>query len=73
MERTSTMASRTSSAMSTSSKLIRNRDTQRLETETEMELVDMGRIDEEDRQYLIVDKDTGDVYDMRNQDHCDFL
>lgn len=38
-----------------------------------MELVDMGRIDEEDRQYLIVDKDTGDVYDMRNQDHCDFL
>jgi hypothetical protein len=29
-------------------------------------LVDMGRIDEEDRQYLIVDKDTGDVYDMRN-------
>lgn len=32
----------------------------------DIELVDMGRIDEEDRQYLIVDKDTGDVYDMRN-------
>ncbi len=29
----------------------------------------MGRIDEEDRQYLIVDKDTGDVYDMRKEDH----
>jgi hypothetical protein len=33
----------------------------------------MGRIDEEDRQYLIVDKDTGDVYDMRNQEHVDYL
>jgi hypothetical protein len=32
----------------------------------EIELVDMGAIDETDRPYLIVDKDTGDVYDMRN-------
>lgn len=39
----------------------------------DIELVDMGRIDEEDRQYLIVDKDTGDVYDMRNQEHVDYL
>jgi hypothetical protein len=35
----------------------------RSEVSQEIELVDMGRIDEEDRRFLIVDKDTGDVYD----------
>lgn len=57
--------------MSNSSRLLKSRmDT---ETSQEMELVDMGRIDEEDRQFLIIDKDTGDVYDMRNQEHVEFL
>ena len=31
--------------------------------------VDMGEIDEEDRPFLIIDKDTGKVYDIRNEDH----
>ena len=30
--------------------------------------IDMGQIDEEDRQYLLIDKDTGRVYDLRNED-----
>lgn len=33
----------------------------------------MGRMDEEDRPYLILDKDTGAVYDMRRDDHVEFL
>lgn len=28
----------------------------------------MGQIDEEERQYLLIDKDTGRVYDLRNED-----
>lgn len=30
--------------------------------------IDMGQIDEEERQYLLIDKDTGRVYDLRNED-----
>lgn len=29
----------------------------------------MGQIDEEDKPFLIVDKDTGRVYDIRNESH----
>lgn len=29
----------------------------------------MGQIDDEERQYLIIDKDTGKVYDVRNERH----
>jgi hypothetical protein len=32
------------------------------------EEIDMGQIDEEERQYLLIDKDTGRVYDLRNED-----
>lgn len=31
--------------------------------------IDMGQIDDEDKQYLIFDKDTGKVYDIRNEHH----
>ena len=31
--------------------------------------MDMGQIDEEDQPYMIVDKDTGRMYDMRNDNH----
>ena len=33
------------------------------------EEIDMGQIDEEDRPFLLIDKDTGRVYDMRNENH----
>lgn len=29
----------------------------------------MGQIEEEDRPFLLIDKDTGRVYDMRNENH----
>jgi predicted transglutaminase-like cysteine proteinase len=31
--------------------------------------IDMGELDEEERQYLLIDKDTGKVYDLRNENH----
>ena len=31
--------------------------------------IDMGELDEEERQYLLIDKDTGKVYDLRNDMH----
>jgi len=31
--------------------------------------IDMGELDEEERQYLLIDKDTGRVYDLRNDMH----
>lgn len=40
-----------------------------LQNENLFEEIDMGQIDEEDRQFLLVDKDTGRVYDMRNETH----
>ena len=33
----------------------------------------MGNLDDEDHKYLIVDKDTGIVYDMRNEEHIEYL
>lgn len=33
------------------------------------EEVDMGQYEEEDKPYLIVDKDTGRIYDTRNENH----
>ena len=33
------------------------------------EEIDMGQIEEEDRPFLLIDKDTGKVYDIRNEDH----
>jgi len=35
--------------------------------------VDMGQIEEEERPFMIVDKDTGKVYDIRNERHVDRL
>lgn len=37
------------------------------------EEIDMGQIDEEDRPFLLIDKDTGRVYDMRNENHLKHL
>ena len=38
-----------------------------------MTLVDMGMLDEEELKYMIVDKDTGDVYDMRDEEDMELL
>lgn len=35
--------------------------------------LDMGQIDEEERPFMIVDKDTGKMYDLRNEQHLDRL
>ena len=35
--------------------------------------VDMGNIDEEDRPFIIIDKDFGKLYDIRNDKHIDRL
>lgn len=43
------------------------------ENENIFEEIDMGQIDEEDRQFLLIDKDTGRVYDMRNEMHLQRL
>ena len=37
------------------------------------EEIDMGQIDEEERQFYLVDKDTGKVYDMRNENQLQRL
>ena len=39
----------------------------------EIILVDMGQVDDEDRPYLIVDKDSGKVYDIRKAEHVEHL
>ena len=31
----------------------------------------MGELDEEERQYLLIDKDTGRVYDLRNENQLE--
>jgi len=36
-------------------------------------MVDMGQIDEEDMPFMIIDKDTGNMYDMRNDRHVERL
>jgi len=33
----------------------------------------MGQIDEEERPFMIVDKDTGRIYDIRNDAHVERL
>ena len=33
-----------------------------------IEEIDMGQIDEEDRKYIIIDKDTGLIFDLRNEE-----
>ena len=35
--------------------------------------VDMGNIDQEDRPFIIIDKDFGKLYDIRNDKHIDRL
>lgn len=37
--------------------------------DNQFEEIDMGQIDEEEKQFLLIDKDTGRVYDMRNETH----
>ena len=43
------------------------------EDEMGIELIDMGQIEEEELPFMIVDKDTGNVYDSRRPDHIDAL
>ena len=31
----------------------------------------MGEIEEEDKKFLIIDKDTGKAYDIRNENHVE--
>ena len=38
-----------------------------LNNDSNFEELDMGQIDEEDRPFILVDKDTGKVYDIRNE------
>ena len=35
--------------------------------------VDMGQLKDEERQFMVVDKDTGRVYDLRNERHVNRL
>ena len=39
--------------------------------ETGINLNDIGEIEEEDKMFLIVDKDTGRAYDVRNETHVE--
>lgn len=41
--------------------------------QSDIELIDMGQIEEEERPFMIVDKDTGNVYDSRNMTHVNRL
>ena len=51
-------------------KLIKTKEEQ---DEMGIDLIDMGQIDDEERPFMIVDKDTGNVYDIRRPDHVDAL
>jgi len=44
-----------------------------LNNENMFEELDMGQIDEEERQFYLIDKDTGRAYDMRNEVHLQIL
>lgn len=44
-----------------------------LGTDADIITVDMGQIEEEERPFMIIDKDTGRVYDTRNEHHIDRL
>ena len=41
--------------------------------ENNYQTVDMGAIDEEERPFMIIDKDTGRIYDMRNDNAVERL
>lgn len=38
-----------------------------LENDGNFEELDMGQIEEEDKPFLLINKDTGQVYDIRNE------
>jgi hypothetical protein len=38
-----------------------------LNNDNNFEELDMGQIDEEDKPFILIDKDTGKVYDIRNE------
>ena len=44
-----------------------------LGNEANYDMVDMGQIEEEDMPFMIVDKDSGKMYDMRNDRHVERL
>ena len=44
-----------------------------LNNDNMFEEIDMGQIDEEERQFFLIDKDTGRAYDMRNEVHLQLL
>ncbi len=44
-----------------------------LQNDNIFEDIDMGQLDEEEKQFLLIDKDTGRVYDMRNEMHLQRL
>ena len=44
-----------------------------LQSEHIFDEIDMGQIDDEDKPFLLIDKDTGKVYDIRNENHLSRL
>ena len=44
-----------------------------LQSENIFDEIDMGQIDDEDKPFLLIDKDTGKVYDIRNENHLSRL
>ena len=46
---------------------------ERMGEDPAFDMLDMGMLDEEDRQFMLVDKDTGKVYDLRNKNHISKL
>lgn len=38
-----------------------------MNNDNNFEELDMGQIDEEDKPFILIDKDTGKVYDIRNE------
>ena len=40
-----------------------------LGNESDLYIVDMGQIDVEERPFMVVDKDSGHIYDIRNDKH----
>jgi hypothetical protein len=37
--------------------------------ESDLYIVDMGQIDVEERPFMVIDKDSGHIYDIRNDKH----
>ena len=40
-----------------------------LNNDNTYEEIDMGQLDEEEKQFIIADKDSGRLYDIRNESH----